>query len=221
MARQGQLLLSRPRFAVPHDEAPRVVVFVHGFGAGGAVFRPLRERVESELALPTVDFSYPSSHGFTRVAAGLAKRIERTAPRGAVLDVVGHSLGGLVARWYIQELGGAERVERLVTLATPHAGTRSARIAPGPLRRALLPGSDVVRRLDSGRARAVGVRHTALVAGSDLMVTPPASAAALPDADVRWFDELGHNAMLFDRTVHEAVIERLRHPSPSAAQSPE
>ena len=54
------------------------------------------------------------------------------------------------------------------------------------------------------------MEHTALVAAADLMVTPPASAAALEDADVRWFDGLGHNCMLFDPAVHEAVVEALR-----------
>ena len=41
------------------------------------------------------------------------------------------------------------------------------------------------------------------------MVTPPASAAALPGASVRWFHELGHNAMLFDEGVHDAVVDAL------------
>ena len=120
----------------------------------------------------------------------------------------GKNLGGLVARWWVQEMGGAERTRRVVTLATPHAGTRSARVAPGPLRAALMPQGAIVRRLAAGRHRATAVSHTALVAAADLMVTPPSSAAALEDADVEWFDGLGHNAMLFDPRVHARVGRR-------------
>ncbi|MBX3272545.1 MAG: alpha/beta fold hydrolase [Sandaracinaceae bacterium] len=209
-ARQGALMIRgrRPRRYVP-GEAARVVVFVHGFGAAGPVFEPMRAHVEERLGVSTLDFTYGSLTSFHRVAEGLAAHVERHVDPGARLDLVGHSLGGLLARWYVQELGGAARVSRLVTLATPHAGTRSARLAPGPLRAALVPESPIVRRLHLGRHRAEGVSHTALVAGADLMVTPPASAAALPDAEVRWFETIGHNGMLFEPDVLEAVVDAL------------
>jgi len=217
-AKQGALMMRgrRPRRFVP-GEGRRVVVFVHGFGATGPVFEPMRNHVEERLGFVTLDFTYGSLTSFTRVADDLAHFLERTAGvvagQDATFDLVGHSLGGLLARWYLQEMGGAERVERLVTLATPHAGTRSARIAPGPLRRALLPGNDVIQRLHRGRHRAQDVAHTALVAGADLMVTPPASAAALEGADVHWFDDVGHNGMLFDTGVLEAVVDALVQPA--------
>ncbi len=208
MARQGTLMFlgrGRPR---PALDAPRVVAFVHGYGAGGAVFDPLRRAVEGELGLPTLDFTYRSSWPFSRVLDALDAELTRVGD--AELDLVGHSLGGLVARWWVQEMGGAERTRRVVTLATPHAGTRSARVAPGPLRAALMPQGAIVRRLAAGRHRATAVSHTALVAAADLMVTPPSSAAALEDADVEWFDGLGHNAMLFDPRVHARVVTALR-----------
>lgn len=189
--------------------ASRVVVFVHGYGAAGPVFEPMRAHVERALDVPTVDFTYGSLSGFARVARDLAAHVDRAAGPHARVDLVGHSLGGLVARWYVQELGGAARVERLVTLATPHAGTRSARIAPGPMRHALAPEGAIVRRLHHGRHRAGDVSHTALVAGRDLLVTPPASAAAIEDARVRWFEDVGHNEMLFAPDVHDAVADAL------------
>ena len=149
MARQGTLMFlgrGRPR---PALDAPRVVAFVHGYGAGGAVFDPLRRAVEGELGLPTLDFTYRSSWPFSRVLDALDAELTRVGD--AELDLVGHSLGGLVARWWVQEMGGAERTRRVVTLATPHAGTRSARVAPGPLRAALMPQGAIVRRLAAGR----------------------------------------------------------------------
>lgn len=185
------------------------MAFVHGYGAAGAVFEPLRAEVERRLGVPTIDFTYLSVSPFASIMGELAALLDRVAD-GRRIDIVGHSLGGLLARWYLQEMEGARHVDRLVTLATPHAGTASARIAPGPLRHVLLPGSAVVRRLASGRARAASVAHTSLVAGADLLVSPPASAAAIEDARVRWFPELGHNSMLYDREVHEEVIASLQ-----------
>lgn len=208
-ARQGQLIVlgpKRPR-TVSRD-ADRVVAFVHGYGAAGAVFEPLRCEVEKKLGVPTIDFTYRSIASFSEITGELAALLDRVA-EGRRLDIVGHSLGGLLSRWYAQEMDGARHVDRIVTLATPHAGTGSARIAPGPLRHALLPGSAVVRRLAAGRHRASRVAHTALVAGADLMVTPPSSAAAVEGARVRWFDDLGHNAMLYAREVHDEVLGAL------------
>jgi pimeloyl-ACP methyl ester carboxylesterase len=225
---------SPQRFVLVPDAGDRettAVVFVHGFLAAGAVFDPMRREVERRLGLPTVDFTYAPTASFEQVAERLARVVARAAelvPRrspggdehGPRVDLVGHSLGGLLARWYLQELGGARNVRRLVTLATPHGGTRTARIAPVALGRALRPDSDVVRRLKEGRHRAGAVRHVAIVAGGDLMVTPPESAAALEDAEVIWIDGLGHNEMLFDRRVHAHVVRALAGPAPRGGAAP-
>jgi len=44
----------------------------------------------------------------------------------ARLVFVGHSMGGLVARWYVERCGGAELTRKLITLATPYRGAATA-----------------------------------------------------------------------------------------------
>lgn len=215
IARQGRLMLTARRDRAPRD-ARHLVAFVHGYGASGAVFLPLRERVERELGVATLEYTYGSRWSFDRITRGLAERLGAARRDGVTLDIVGHSLGGLVTRWYLQELGGAEHVRRAVLLATPHDGTTNARLALGPVRSVLSPRSPVLSRLAASRASAEGVVHTALVAGADLMIRPPASAAALSGADVRWFDDVGHNEMLFHDAVHDAVLDALRADHPGA-----
>ena len=166
------MLRGRSRASRRHLESDHVVAFVHGYGAAGAVFDPMRARVEDALGVDTVDYTYGSSWGFERVVRGFADTLESVARPGRRLDIVGHSLGGLVARWYLQEHDGAAHVSRAVFLATPHDGTASARLALGPLRHVLQPRSPIIQRLAQGRARASSVEHTALVAGADRMVTP-------------------------------------------------
>lgn len=217
-ARQGHLIVLGPkRPRTVQGDADRVVAFVHGYGAAGAVFEPLRCEVEKKLGVPTIDFTYRSIASFSQITSELAELLDRVAD-GRRIDLVGHSLGGLLSRWYAQEMNGARHVDRIITLATPHAGTASARIAPGPLRHALLPRSAVVRRLAAGRDRAANVEHTALVAGADLMVSPPSSAAAIENARVKWFDGLGHNAMLYAREVHDEVLASLSDEAAAALE---
>ena len=68
----------------------------------------------------------------------LGEAIEKLAANTGYerIHVIGHSLGGLIARYYVQRLGGDARVHTLVTLGTPHHGTRLAR----PLRAVPLVG---------------------------------------------------------------------------------
>jgi triacylglycerol lipase len=212
LARQGKLI-AKNLWRGPRPVAgERVAIFVHGFLAAGPVFDPLRDHVGDHCSVDTLDFTYGPFLAFDEIARRFDTYVRERVPAHVRISLVGHSLGGLIARWWLQELDGAARVDRIVTMATPHAGTRSARFGFGPLARALTPGSEVISRLAAGRHRAAGIPHTAIVAGRDRMVTPPASAAQLDDATVIWFDELGHNAMLYDTRVHDAVARLLGDP---------
>jgi pimeloyl-ACP methyl ester carboxylesterase len=80
--------------------------------------------------------------GDVRSAAGdLALEAERIceATGANQVHVVGHSLGGLVARYYVQRLGGDARVHTLVTLGRPHLGTMTAYLLPAPMLYQLRP----------------------------------------------------------------------------------
>lgn len=212
IAAQGRLIFRARGRAEPLPDTQRTVLFVHGFLAAGPVFDPMRARVEHDLGpgVGTVDFTYGPSREFEEIADDLRDRIELLAGRTDRVSIVCHSLGGLLSRWCLQELGAAAVVDRVVLMATPHAGTRSARLAFGPLGEVLRPGSRVIHRLAARRHAAGNVRHVAIVAGSDMMITPPASAAAIEDAEVFWFHELGHNELLFDDGVRELVTRALR-----------
>ncbi len=212
VVRQGRLM-SRPSLETSLARADRTVLFVHGFMAAGAVFGPMRAHVEATAAVATLKLTYGPLDRFEAIAARLGSLV-RMASRGHPVTIVGHSLGGILARWYLQELGGAidggGPVDRLVTLASPHAGTRTARFAPGSLGEALRPGSRVIERLREGRGRAAQVTHVAVVAGRDRMITPPESAGDIDGAELHVIDDLGHNEALFDPRVLDIVARSVR-----------
>ena len=84
--------------------------------------RPARQATDRAL-----NYS-PLTCDIRAAAELLGRRIEEICERTGAqqIDVVGHSLGGLIARYYVQRLGGDTRVRTLVTLGTPHSGTRVA-----------------------------------------------------------------------------------------------
>jgi pimeloyl-ACP methyl ester carboxylesterase len=208
-----RLALLRQAVLVPRDLADvipvvrandDVVVLVHGFFASAGVFRPLRARLEREATARVATFTHAPGAGVRRIAHKLATVIERI-PRSARVTIVGHSLGGIVARWYVQEMGGHARVAQTVSFASPFCGV------PVP---ALLVGadlhrdSDLLRRIREG-APACAVPHTSVVAGDDTVVEG-AETACLGIGDVFVLPGRGHNELLFDDEAARIVMKRLR-----------
>jgi triacylglycerol lipase len=124
--------------------------------------------------------------------------------------LVCHSLGGLVARVYLEQLGGARRVDRCITLGTPHRGTYNAYWFASRVGRELRPDSAVLERLAASGARPNRVRYTSIVAGSDNVVIPRVFAAT---GDLVHVPDVGHLGMLFSAGVFRAVLDRLLPPA--------
>src|SRR5688572_1145601 len=99
-----------------------VVVMVHGFFASAGVFRPMKRRLIDEAQTKVASFTYAPGPGIARIAKSLARLVDKM-PRACRIHLVGHSLGGLVSRWYVQELGGHERVTQTISLGSPFGGT--------------------------------------------------------------------------------------------------
>ncbi|MGH0037284.1 MAG: esterase/lipase family protein [Myxococcota bacterium] len=193
------------------DRELRTIVFVHGLGANRAGFLPLQAWLRAAGFGCQYAVNYRSSGSLEALAIRL-KRELRSAVRGGRIDLVTHSMGGLVARFYLQQLGGARRVDRLITLGTPHRGTHAANFLPSALVRQLLPDGPFIRHLNS-LPEPEGVAVTSLVAGRDLLVQP-VDAAACPFGQTRRFDDLGHVELLFRPEVFREVTHRLITPAP-------
>ncbi|MFJ5261372.1 esterase/lipase family protein [Streptomyces sp. NPDC088387] len=188
------------------------VVLVHGFIDNRSVFVLLRRSLAQHGGQQVVSLNYSPLTCDIRSAAELLGRhiediCERTGSRR--VDIVGHSLGGLIARYYVQRLGGDLRVRTLVTLGTPHSGTRVAPLADAhPIVRQMRPGSEVIEELTRP---APGCRTQFVSFWSDLdHVMDPLETACVDHPDllaqnVR-VSGIGHLAL----PVHPAVANGIR-----------
>jgi len=99
------------------------------------------------------------------------------------VDIISFSAGGVVARLYVRDEGGASVVRRVLTLGSPHHGTDVAALAQeaaGGCTAAceqLATGSDLLRRLDAGDETPNGPRWVTVRTAEDQIVTPVDSAA--------------------------------------------
>jgi hypothetical protein len=106
-------------------DGPRPIVLVHGLLGNRVHFRSLRNALEPRGFRRFVSFCYGPRIDYRTLARELGAFIDDVSERtgGEVLDVIGHSLGGLVARYLVETTGGA-RIRRLVTLGSPYYGRR-------------------------------------------------------------------------------------------------
>ena len=92
------------------------------------------------------------------------------------VDIVAHSLGGVVARLMILDHGLEARARTLVTLGSPLAGTYPARYGNTPILRDIRPDSPLMTRLRQAPWPTT-VRVVSFWSRNDLFVLPPESAA--------------------------------------------
>ncbi|MCH0563962.1 alpha/beta fold hydrolase [Streptomyces sp. MUM 2J] len=196
---------------LPAPKQPPVVL-LHGFIDNRSVFVLLRRSLAQHGRQRIESLNYSPLTCDIRTAADLLGRhIEEICERTGSerVDVVGHSLGGLIARYYVQRLGGDHRVRTLVTLGTPHSGTRVAPLANAhPIVRQMRPGSPVLEELSRP---APGCRTRFVGFWSDLdHLMDPLDTACIdhPDLTVQnvQVSGVGHLAL----PVHPAVAAGIR-----------
>jgi triacylglycerol lipase len=189
------------------------IVLVHGIGDNRSAFAVLRRTLRRRGfgRISTVNYS-PLTSDIREAAKYLARHVDRVRAQTDYehVFVVGHSLGGVIARYYVQCLGGDAHVNILVTLGSPHAGTQLARLAPLGVARQLRPGSDVMAELaDPCQCRT---RFVAIYSDRDEVVVPNSSARLdHPDLIVSRVKVhgVGHLSLLVDRDVVLRVAEAL------------
>ena len=198
------------------DRLPRVaggaagrrlpVLLVHGYGCSRGAWWWLRRRLEAAgwtVATISLEPVYASIDDYVEP---LARRIDAVlAQTGSDrLLLVGHSMGGLVARRYLQRCGSV-RVARLVTLGTPHQGSQLAHLGAGENARQMRPHSDWLRAL----ANPAPLLDTVVIYSPHDNFVMPQANLELPGATARAIDGLGHLAMLFSPRVAVALLAAL------------
>jgi pimeloyl-ACP methyl ester carboxylesterase len=188
------------------------VLLLHGFVDNRSAFAMLRRSLlrNGWTWVQALNYS-PLTTDIRTAAEALGPHIDQICRQSGKrrVDIVAHSLGGLVARYYVQRLGGDARVRTLVTLGTPHSGTRAVpALSPHPLARQMRPGSEVLTEL---AAPAKGCRTRFVAFWSDLdQVMIPAEAARLEHRDLRTENikvtGIGHLSL----PVHGAVAAEIR-----------
>lgn len=203
------------------------VILIHGLYHNASAWFLYRLRLKRAGFGDVRIYAYASFfQSFESIVEGLAQCLLRAAeasPTGTVF-LVGHSLGGLVIRSVCARAALRGRVAGIVTMGTPHRGSRLAGLlALGRLGRGLKPGGEVLE----------GVRRLPVCPGPALSLYSPMDSMVLPlsgsfleerEKDAGWTEEcvapVSHVGLLFDRRVTGRGLDYLLRAS-SRQASPE
>ncbi|WP_255363588.1 triacylglycerol lipase [Geodermatophilus sp. DSM 45219] len=218
----------RALFATDPLAARVPVVLVHGLIDNHSVFAVMRRSLRRRGFTSVCSWNYsPLLADVARGAADLGAHLQRVCEQTGHerVHVVGHSLGGLLARYHLQRQGGDRHIASLVTLGTPHQGSLLAHLLPTPLVRQLRPGSAVLQEL-AGPAPGIRTPVTAVYSDLDQVVIPTSAGRCdHPDLQARnvLVRGVGHMSLPYHRGVLDevaATLAGLRQPrteAPAAA----
>ncbi len=193
----------RDRAGVPYREP--VVVLVHGYACNATYWLPQRWQLQRRgIVCPPPPTLEPAFGSIDQQADALARHLEGVRERlpGRPLILVGHSMGGLTIR-ACRARHGLDDVVQVITLGTPHRGSRIARLGWTPNAREMIPGSAWLRSLPppSGAGApplvTINARH-------DELVTPLASTSP-QDTEKKDYIGTGHLALGWSGRVCEEI----------------
>ncbi|MEU9120301.1 alpha/beta fold hydrolase [Streptomyces sp. NPDC048506] len=213
--RPGPAAADPPALLPTEGRSHPPVLLLHGFIDNRSVFVLLRRSLlrHGWRHVEALNYS-PLTCDLRKAAELLGRHVEEACVRTGHrrVDIVGHSLGGLIARYYVQRLGGDLRVRTVVTLGTPHSGTRVAALLPAhPIVRQMRPGSEVIAEL-SLPAPNCRTQFVAFWSEED-QVMVPATTARITHPDLIAHNVhiagVGHLALPVNGTVAAGIREAL------------
>ena len=194
------------------DDGHRPLLFVHGLGGHRGNFAPMRGWLALRGRRRTYSIGLPDDP-----LGDLGERLVETIAEVVAanqlglddrIDIVAHSMGGLVSRLALLDVEATNRVHTLVTLGTPHSGTHAARFAGSGRARDLRPDSRVLERL-AGQAPWHGPTRLVCMWSHADPLMQPAETARMPGADHVELPDMTHLQYLLDRRAWHAVRDAL------------
>lgn len=183
------------------------VILVPGIGDDERKLRMLVRRLQQAGRQPIALSPQPSdgSAPIDTLARLLADAISDALGPDQPLDLFGFSMGGLICRYYLQQLGGLSRTRRFVTLASPHRGTWVAYRYPGrPAARQMRPHSPFLAALNAEMHLLEQVAFASLWSPLDMTILPASNSALPVGRSVRVLSPM-HGTLLYDPNVLRQV----------------
>ncbi len=198
--------------AVKRGETP--VLLLHGLFVNKASWFWFKRCLRQQGFSNVVTMNLSSWHNEEVLTELVAKKVDEMRHKTGVnkINIIGHSMGGMIARNYIQLRGGSDKVKQLVCLGVPHHGSKLAVFTLDPLGKLLVPGSDFLQKINSTPVPE-DISITNIYSDKDNMVIPNISSQVSWGREVTLKD-MGHTALIYRKTSIAATVAALQQPNP-------
>lgn len=200
-------------------EQPRVVLLITGVTIPAAWFEPTKARLVRDGFIPVV-YEPPEllSGDLFENAELLGDVIDQLRAQydQDTIDILAECTGGLIARHYVQSLGGEEKVSRLVTFISPQHGLPKAPLAEGivgwPALHDLTPGSEFLAAVNDAPLPE-HVPITSIYTCTDEYIQPYETSIIPGATNVGLCDGfVGHFQFFYDPEIYLVMHEALTQP---------
>ncbi len=184
------------------------IVLVHGLMATAGAFSPMVSKLHGELGVDVHTFTFLPGATLDAIATRIHEAITHLDDARRI-HLVGHSLGGLAIRWYVQEHRHDPRVKQTISIASPFHSLDLADAFPDILRRMVLPlRSQLSKIVADAPGHLARVPHLSVLADRDQLIRPVTNAI-LPGAPSYVLHDTGHNGSLFHSRLHDLVLREV------------
>jgi MYXO-CTERM domain-containing protein len=207
---------------------PRVVLLITGVTIPAEWFDPIKARLERDGFIPVV-YEPPDllSGDLFENSEKLADVVDdvRADTGYDKIDILAECTGGLIARHYIQSLGGDQYVSRMVTFISPQHGVDKAPLAASvagwPALYDLSPGSEFLEAVN-GAPLPSNVPFTSIYTCTDEYIQPYETSIIPGATNIGLCEEfVGHFQFFYDPEIYLIMHDALTEPLPGEAPDPE
>ena len=192
------------------------LVLVHGLWDTPRLFRRLQQQLDGRrqpLLIPHLPHRL-GTRSLEELACLLSSRIEAAFGPDDAIDLLGFSMGGVVARTWIQLMGGHRRTRRFLSVGSPQQGTLLAQPLPPQWLAGIADmklGSALLQRLNSDPHVLQGIDCSSWFCSVDLMVVPGWRAVLPLGRQIR-LPVLTHKQLILHPAALEPLVQELLRP---------
>ena len=195
-------------------ELDRPLILVHGLWDNPKIFDKLINSLEQpgdKIFTPSLPHKL-GRKSIEEIALDLNQQILKRYGSSLLVDILGFSMGGLIARFWLQEFEGFKRTKRFFSLGSPQKGTLTAQLVPSFLFRGISDmklGSSLLNRLNNNEDKLKSLNCLSFYSSWDLMVFP-GWQAVLPCGRSSSLPVLTHKGLLINtKSIDYLVISIL------------